>query len=163
MLHGLGRNKLGVGNHGAVGGGYEGNQEGVGPAVLYDGVAGAVHALRLNEGIGKPEGGGQVTTRVECYDPKKIFALLGKLGSMYNRGKAKSTITTMELSELKLADGGRFRFEMTGISAKDVKNTDELLADITNCACIDDRTEGYMCIENPEKECALADELRGAK
>ncbi len=119
--------------------------------------------MSLRGWFGEPGGGGQGSTRVECYDPKKIFALLGKLGSMYTRGKAKSTITTMELSELKLSDGGRFRFEMAGISAKDIKGTDELLADITNCACIDDRTEGYMCIDNPEKECALADELRGAK
>ena len=68
----------------------------------------------------------------------------------------------MEISDLKLPDGGRIRFDMSDISPKDVKNLDELLADITNCASVDDRTEGYMCIENPEDGCALADELRGA-
>ncbi len=112
---------------------------------------------------GNPGGGGvSQLKKPESYDVEKIFALLGKLGSMYNRGKAKSTISSLEISELKLSDGGRIRFDMTDVSPKDVINLDELLADITNCASVDDRTEGYMCIDNPEDGCALADELRGA-
>ena len=106
-------------------------------------------------------GGGVTDPRIEVGNAEVIFGLLGRLGSMYNRGKAKSTISSLDISDLLLADGGRIRFSMDEISPKDVKNIDELLLDITNSASVDDKTDGYIRIDRPEEDCALAEELRG--
>ena len=110
-------------------------------------------------GVNEP---GSTYSGIIVNNAELVFGLLGRLGSMYNRGKAKSTISNLDVADLKLADGGRIRFAMDEISPKDVKNLDELLADIVNCSVVDDVTEGSITIDNPEEGCALAEELRGA-
>ncbi len=75
-------------------------------------------------------GNGSQDLSVECFDVEKIYQILGKLGSLYNRGKAKSVISELDIAGLKLPDGGRVRFSMENISPKDARNLDELFADI---------------------------------
>jgi hypothetical protein len=103
----------------------------------------AVHSLRLegNEGA------------------RKLFPLMRRLGSMYNRGDAISSIETLDISDLKLPDGGTMRFALNNVTPEQMKHLDEIFQMVADSAKVTDETEADLIIRDPNSNCALVKEL----
>ncbi len=88
----------------------------------------------------------------------KILPLLPKIGSLYNRG-AKSTIATLDITDLKLPRGGRLRIAIDGVAPDSMKDLGELMEVIADLVEQDSSTEVYLEINNPQDDCVLLQEL----
>lgn len=91
---------------------------------------------------------------------RKIFPLLRRLGSLYTRSGAVSTIDALDITDLRLPGGGTLRFAVEHAAPADLKRLDELLQILSDCAQVTDATEADLVIGDPGEKCALIDELR---
>lgn len=87
---------------------------------------------------------------------KKIYPLLNKLSSWYTRGKAKTTITSLDFIELQLPSGGKLRIGFEQLTPKDIKELDEFFEILTHVAKLSDSTEAYIELDDTNDD---SDEL----
>lgn len=91
---------------------------------------------------------------------KKIFPMLYKLGSLYTRGGATSSIDTLDISDMKLPSGGTLRLALENAAPSDIKALDEFFETLNGVVKMTSETEADVRIENPDDKCTLAQELR---
>lgn len=104
---------------------------------------------------------GWTTTRsnqLRVEDPKKLFPLLKRLGSMYTRG-ATSTISSMDISDLKMPGGGTIRLAIENTGPSDIKKLDELLQCLCDVAKVTEDTEAELIIDEPKEGCSFVKAL----
>ena len=90
---------------------------------------------------------------------EKILPLLRRLGSIYNRG-AKSSIESLDVSDLKLPDGGTLRIQLTGVTPGSMKALWELFEVLDAVAEKGEYTEVFLEISDPDDDCPLIKELK---
>lgn len=88
-----------------------------------------------------------------------FMPLLGRLGRLYKSGSARSTITALDIVELKLPRGGTLTLNLSAATPESLQLLDELFEVLDSVVEKDDRTEIYLEITRPENDCALIDEL----
>ena len=91
---------------------------------------------------------------------KKLFPLLRRMGSLYTRSGATSTIDQLDISDLKLPSGGTLRLALDNATPADIKRLDELLQILCDTVKITDATEADLLIGDPDPNCALVKELK---
>lgn len=91
---------------------------------------------------------------------KKLFPLLRRLGSLYTRSGATSTIDQLDISDLKLPSGGTLRFALDNATPADIKRLDELLQILCDTVKVTDATEADLLIGDPDANCAFVKELK---
>ncbi len=92
----------------------------------------------------------------------KVLPLLGRIGSLYNRG-ASSTIRELDITELKLPHGGTLRISLHEATPDSLKALGELLEVLEGVAQRGDGTEVYLTIEEPDEDCPLIKELKARR
>ncbi len=91
---------------------------------------------------------------------KKLFPILKRIGSLYTRGGATSTIGSMDISDLKLPGGGTIRVAIENASPSDIKQLDELFQILCDISKVTDVTEAELIIENPDDKCQFIQALK---
>ena len=91
---------------------------------------------------------------------QKLFPLLRRMGSLYTRSGATSTIDQLDVSDLKLPSGGTVRFALENATPADIKRLDELLQILCDTVKVTDATEADLLIGDPDENCALVKELK---
>ena len=91
---------------------------------------------------------------------RKLAPILRRLGSLYTRSGATSTIDSLDISDLKLAGGGTLRIALENVGPTDIKRMDELFAILADITKVTDATEAELRIFNPDENCALVTELK---
>ena len=91
---------------------------------------------------------------------KKLFPLLRRMGSLYTRSGATSTIDQLDISDLKLPSGGTLRLALDNATPADIKRLDELLQILCDTVKVTDATEADLLIGDPDPNCALVKELK---
>lgn len=91
---------------------------------------------------------------------KKLIPLLRRMGSLYTRSGATSTIDTLDISDLKLLGGGTLRFALENATPADIKRLDELLQILCDTVKVTDATEADLLIGDPDDNCAFVKELK---
>ena len=91
---------------------------------------------------------------------KKLFPLLRRLGSLYTRSGATSTIDELDISDLQLPSGGTLRFALENATPADIKRLDELLQILCDTAKLTDATEADLLLSAPDANCAFVKELK---
>ncbi len=92
---------------------------------------------------------------------KKLLPILKRIGSLYTRSGAKSSIDRLDITDMKLPGGGRLRVALENAGPEDIRRLDEFFQNFCEVARITDETEVDLTINNPEQDCALMKELRG--
>ncbi len=90
---------------------------------------------------------------------KKIFPLMRRLGSIYQRG-GLSDIDVLDISGMLLPSGGRLRIELTDATPESMKDLGEFFEVIAGLVEKDNDTEIFLDINKPEDNCKFAGELR---
>lgn len=90
---------------------------------------------------------------------KKIFPLLRRIGSLYNRNGAKSTIDELDITDMQLPSGGTLRIALENATPADLKRLDELFQVLSEVAKVSSDTEAELRISNPSEDCAFVKEL----
>ncbi|AVX21337.1 Protein of unknown function [Carboxydocella sporoproducens DSM 16521] len=90
---------------------------------------------------------------------EKIWPLLHRIGSIYNRG-AKTKIDYLDLTDLTLPDGGTLRLELNNASPKTMKMLGELFEVLANVVSLGENTEVILEVEEPDESCLLMQELK---
>jgi len=88
-----------------------------------------------------------------------FLSLVGRLGSLYNRG-AKSRIDALDIVGLQLKGGGQIRVELTDLSADAIKELDEFFDSFSGVADKNEDSEVYLEIRDPVDDCLLIKELQ---
>lgn len=91
---------------------------------------------------------------------KKLFPVLNRIGSLYTRGGATSTIGSMDISDLKLPGGGTIRVAIENASPSDIKQLDEFFQCLCDVSKVSDETEAELIIENPDDKCQFIQALK---
>jgi hypothetical protein len=108
---------------------------------------------------------GWVTGRRQSYSlagregAEKILPLLRRLGSIYNKG-AESTIETLDLTDLKLPQGGTLRLQLNNATPASMKLLSELFEALDSVVEKDEHTEVYLDIVDPDDNCLFIRELK---
>ncbi len=89
---------------------------------------------------------------------KALMPLLRRIGSLYQKG-AKCKIDLLDLTDLELASGGTLRISLTDAGPETLKDLGELFETIDFIAQAGDRTEAFIDISDPQKECLFLKEL----
>ena len=98
-------------------------------------------------------------TQLRIDDAAKLFSLLRRAGSIYTRG-ATSTISSMDISDLKLPGGGTIRLAIENAGPSDMKKLDELFQCLCDVAKVTDDTEAELIIDNPDENCSFIKEIK---
>jgi len=110
-------------------------------------------------------GRGWITGRRQSYSlagregAEKVLPLLRRLGSIYNKG-ARSTIETLDLTDLELPRGGTLRLQLNNVTPASMKLLSELFEVLDGVIKNGERTEVYLDIVNPDENCLLIRELK---
>lgn len=88
----------------------------------------------------------------------KIFPLLKRLSSIYNRG-GKSHIDSLEMVDLELPNGGSATIKLEDVSPQDVHDLDEFFETIGGTLKKGENTEIDLEINEPEEGCSFIQEL----
>lgn len=108
---------------------------------------------------------GWITGRQQSYSlagrdgAEKILPLLRRLGSIYNKG-ARSTIETLDLTDLQLPQGGTLRLQLNNVTPASMKLLSELFEVLDGITENGEGTEVYLDIVNPDDNCLLIRELK---
>lgn len=94
---------------------------------------------------------------------EKVFTLLGKIGSLYARGKATSNIKDLDICDLKLPGGGLMRITLEDAEAIDFKRLDEFFGDLQSKLKVGKTTSVEITIDNPDDQCELVQALKKIK
>ncbi|MBE3572879.1 MAG: AAA family ATPase, partial [Moorella humiferrea] len=105
---------------------------------------------------------GQTFTLEGREGTEKILPLLGRLGSIYNRG-ARTTIKLLELTDLELPEGGLMRIELTDVTPGSMQALGELFEVLAGVVAKGERTDAFLEIENPDDDCPFIKELKKSK
>lgn len=89
---------------------------------------------------------------------EKILSLLGRLGSIYNRG-ARTKIKILELWDLKLPSGGFMRLDLSDVTPASMQALGEFFEVLATVVSKDERTGAFLEIENPDDGCPFIKEL----
>jgi len=90
---------------------------------------------------------------------KKVLPLLKQLAQIYKSG-GKSTIDYLEVSGLKLPQGGIFNIQLQSLAPEDVRTLDELF-DVALDLTDQQQAEVQIVISAPQPDCKLVERLRG--
>lgn len=93
-------------------------------------------------------------------DAKKVFDILGRIGSLYTRGGATSHVTDLDISDLQLPGGGKIRIVLENAEPRDFKRLQEFFQDLHSTVKVTETTEVELRINNPDDNCALVKALR---
>jgi len=88
----------------------------------------------------------------------KIFPLLKRLSSIYNRG-GKSHIDLLEMVDLELPNGGKASIRLEDASPDDIEALDEFFEIVSDRLKQGNETEIDIEINEPEEGCSLIQEL----
>ena len=139
------------------------------PATLIDGFAAFSHEMQPDEVLitrTEQSERGWLDTRSRGIrmsgneGARKLFPILRRLGSLYTRSGATSTIDELDISDLKLPSGGTLRFAVENATPTDIKRLDELLQILCDTVKVTDSTEADLLIGDPEENCAFINELK---
>jgi len=83
---------------------------------------------------------------------RAILPLLPRMGSLYAKG-ARSTLKSLDLSDLELPDGGRLRVSLEDVPPGSMKKLGELLEVLAAVVRQGGDTEVFLEIEEPDEEC----------
>lgn len=89
----------------------------------------------------------------------KLLPLLRRLGSIYNRG-ARSTIETLDLSDLELPAGGTLRLQLTDATPASMQALGELFEVLDSVVKEGASTDVFLEIADPDDNCPLIQELK---
>ncbi|MDN5345525.1 MAG: hypothetical protein PWQ18_1639, partial [Clostridia bacterium] len=89
----------------------------------------------------------------------KFLPLLRRLGSIYNRG-ARSTIKTLDLSELELPAGGTLRLQLDNVPPASMQALGELFEVLDSVVRKGAGTDVFLEIADPDDNCPLIQELK---
>lgn len=81
-----------------------------------------------------------------------ILPLLSRLGSLYARG-ARSTLKSLDLSDLELPDGGKLRLSLENVPPGSMKKLGELFEVLAGVTHRGADTDVLLEIEEPDEEC----------
>ncbi len=90
----------------------------------------------------------------------KFVPVLRRIGSLYNRG-ATSTVDDLDIVNLKLPKGGTLRLSLQNASPESLRSLGELFEVLDGAAEMDDDTEAYLEIRDPDSDCPFLQELKG--
>jgi hypothetical protein len=94
---------------------------------------------------------------------KALLPLLRHIGSLYQKG-AKTKIELLDLTDLELASGGMLRISLTDVGPETLRDLGELFETIDGLAQSGERTEAFIDISDPQKDCPFLKELlKGTK
>lgn len=88
-----------------------------------------------------------------------ILPLLSRLGSLYARG-ARSTLKSLDLSDLELPDGGRIHISLEDVPPASMKKLGELFEVLAGVTHQGGDTEAFLEIEEPDEECLFIQAVR---
>ena len=91
-----------------------------------------------------------------------LVPLLGRIGSLYNRG-ASSAIEELDLTELELPEGGTLRLSLHNAPPESLRLLGELLEVLDGVAEMGPQTRGYLEIKEPPEDCPFVKELKRIK
>lgn len=91
----------------------------------------------------------------------KVLPLLKRLAGIYKTG-GTSTIDHLELSALKLAEGGQVNLLLQSLKPADIRALDEVLDTVLDVTQQDAETEVQLVILDPQPDCKLVTALKGA-
>ena len=91
---------------------------------------------------------------------QKIFPALKKISSLYTRGKSRSDIPYLELTDLRLPSGATLRVTMENLTPLDLQKLDEFFGALTSCARVSEQTQGDIEIDQPADDDPLVQELK---
>lgn len=139
------------------------------PDELLEGISACNHALAEDDVIitkstaierGWYESGSNVLIITDNSETKKVFDILGRIGSMYTRGGATSRVTELDISGLKLPGGGSIRVGLDNAEAIDFKRLQEFFQDLHSIVRVTKDSEIELKIDNPDENCSLVKALR---
>lgn len=104
-------------------------------------------------------GGEEVFTLRDRAGAKKIVALLGRIGSLYNRG-ATSTIDDLDITGLELAHGGKLRISLRNAPPEDMKRLGELLEVLNGVVSLGPETVADLEIRELDDQCLFLKALQ---
>jgi len=90
---------------------------------------------------------------------EKIMPILGQIGNLYLKG-ATSKISSLDISDLELADDGRLRLTLENASPQTMKNLAEFFEILQMVAKPGKTTQADIDIEDPTEDCLLIKELK---
>ena len=90
---------------------------------------------------------------------KTLIPLLRRIGSLYQRGGTTS-IDTLDVTDLTLPKGGTLRIALSEAPPETVKELGELFEVVAGLVQVDETTEAYLDINNPQEDCPFMKELR---
>ncbi len=140
------------------------------PATILHGANAALHAVRVNDVIVTPSVAstrGWITTESRKFTlsgrsgSDKLLPLLSRLGNLYSKG-ATSTITTLDLIDLELNNGGRMRLSLENVPPSAMKNLAEFFETLNGVVSPGNSTETYLEVAEPDDSCLLIKELTKA-
>lgn len=88
-----------------------------------------------------------------------LLQLLGRIGSLYNRG-ASTEIDDLDLTELKLPAGGTLRLSLRNVPPEALRALGELFEVLDGVVEMGPNTGGYLRIEGPADDCLFIQELK---
>lgn len=91
---------------------------------------------------------------------KVLMPLLKRIGSLYTRGGATSTIDSLDITDLQTPSGGTLRISLENIVPGDIRRLDEFFQVLSDSVSVTDETEAELTIENPDENCPLVKELK---
>lgn len=100
------------------------------------------------------DGGGRYARLVLDDDAfrQRLLGQLRRIGTLYHRG-AKTTIRTLELSDLRLPGGARLRLILDDASPETMKQLGELFEVLAGLVEADERTAALLEVDDPERDC----------
>jgi len=92
---------------------------------------------------------------------KIILPLLKRIGSLYAKG-GKSTISSLDLTELPLNKGGSLRITLTEVPPDSMKALGEFFEVVSGLISQDNKADVYLTINEPQDKCPFVEELQKA-
>lgn len=93
---------------------------------------------------------------------QKLLPLIKRLGSVFLAEGGKSTVDYLDVYDLALPGGGRLRIQLENAGLADMKHLQEFFEVLMSAASIGPETQAELEINDPIKDCALINKLKGA-
>jgi hypothetical protein len=92
----------------------------------------------------------------------RLVPLLRRVGQFYSRG-AKTTVTMLDVVDLKLPEGGRLRIALEEVPPESMRLLGELFETLDRVAKVGEKTEGHLEIADPDPGCPFLQQLQKAE
>ncbi len=93
---------------------------------------------------------------------QKLLPLVKRLGSVYLAEGGKSTVDYLDIYDLALPGGGKLRVQLENAGVADMKHLQEFFEVLMSAASVGPNTQAELEINDPIKDCALINKLKGA-